>query len=107
MIYALYTLIIVCIGFATIIEKYRGTSFAAEHIYGAWWFSALWAALTVAACIYIIKRRLYHRAAVLLLHLSFVVILAGALITHLFSRSGVIALRTAIPASMYVDKDGN
>lgn len=106
-IYALYTLIIVCIGFATIIEKYRGTSFVAEHIYGAWWFSALWAALTVAACIYIIKRRLYHRTAVLLLHLSFVVILAGALITHLFSRSGVIALRTAIPASMYVDKDGN
>lgn len=49
MIMVLYTLIVACIGFATIIEKYEGTTFVGEHIYGAWWFVALWAVLTVAA----------------------------------------------------------
>ena len=44
-IFTLYTLIIACIGFATVIEKYRDTLFVSEHIYGAWWFTALWAVL--------------------------------------------------------------
>ena len=107
LIFAQYTLIIVCIGFATIIEKYRGTGFVSEQIYGAWWFSALWAVLTATACAYIIKQRLYKRAAVMLLHVSFVVILIGALTTHLFARRGIIGLRIGIPNSVYVDKEGN
>ena len=82
-----------CIGFATVIEKYRGTAFVGEHIYGAWWFTALWAALTVAALAYFVRQRLYRRLALLLLHASFVVILAGALTTHLFARSGTVSLR--------------
>ena len=104
-IIALYTLIVVCIGFATVIEKYRGTSFVDEQIYGAWWFSALWAVLTVATLAYIMQQRLYKRVAVMLLHLSFVVILAGALTTHLFARRGIVRLRTNIPEMTYVDKD--
>ena len=95
----------VCIGIATVIEKYRGTSFVGEQIYGAWWFSALWAVLTVAALAYIMQQRLYKRVAVMLLHLSFVVILAGALTTHLFARRGIVRLRTNIPEMTYVDKD--
>ena len=95
----------VCIGFATVIEKYRGTAFVSDHIYGTWWFSALWAALTVAACAYIVNRRLYKRAAVMLLHVSFVVILAGALITHLFARRGTIRLRSNVAEASFVDKD--
>ena len=90
---ALYSLIIVCIGFATVVEKYRGTPFVGEHIYGAWWFSALWAVLTVASLAYLVKQRLYKRVALMLLHGSFVVILAGALITHLFAERDTIHLR--------------
>ena len=96
----------VCIGFATVIEKYRGTSFVSQHIYGAWWFSALWAILTVASCAYFLKQRLYKRFAVMLLHLSFVVILVGALLTHLFARRGVVALHTGIPVMAYIDHEG-
>ena len=104
-IIALYTLIVVCIGFATVIEKYYGTTFVSDNIYGAWWFSVLWAMLTVAALGYIMKQRLYKRVAVMLLHLSFVVILAGALTTHLFARRGTVRLRTNIPEMTFVDKD--
>lgn len=93
MIIALYILIVVCIGFATVIEKYHGTTFVSENIYGAWWFSALWAVLTVVSCAYILQQRLYKRLAVLLLHMAFVVILIGALVTHLTSRRDTIHLR--------------
>jgi ABC-type transport system involved in cytochrome c biogenesis permease subunit len=85
----------VCIGFATVIEKSRGTDFVSEYIYGAWWFSALWAILTVAALYYIMKQQLYKRVAVMLLHVSFVVILAGALVTHLTAQRDTIHLRIA------------
>ena len=104
---SLYTLIVVCIGLATVIEKYHGTSYVSEHIYGTWWFSGLWAVLTVTACVSFYQQRLYKRASVMLLHMSFVVILAGALTTHLLSRSGIVGLRTDVPVSEYLDKDGN
>ena len=97
LIITLYILIIVCIGFATVVEKYRGTAFVGEHIYGAWWFSALWAVLTVASLTYIMKQHLYKRMAVMLLHLSFVVILVGALVTHLTAQRDTIHLRVGIP----------
>lgn len=103
LIFTLYTLILVCIGFTTIIEKYRGTEFVGEQIYGAWWFSAMWAVLTVASCAYLLKQKVYKRTAVMLLHLSFVVILAGALTTHLFARRGTVKLRTNIPEMTFTD----
>ena len=96
-IFTLYILLVVCIGFATVVEKYRGTAFVGEHIYGAWWFSALWAVLTVASLAYIMKQHLYKRMAVMLLHLSFVVILVGALVTHLTAQRDTIHLRAGIP----------
>ena len=105
LIFALYILIVVCIGFATVIEKYRGTTFVSEHIYGAWWFSALWAVLTVAGCAYMMKQRLYKRSAVMLLHLSFVVILAGALTTHLFARRGTIRLRVNVAENTFINQE--
>ena len=105
LILTLYTLIVVCIGLATIIEKYRGTGFVSEHIYGSWWFSALWAVLTVSSCAYLLKQKMYKRAAVMLLHLSFVIILVGALTTHLFARRGSVRLRTNIPETTFKDKE--
>ena len=97
LIFTLYILLVVCIGFATVVEKYRGTAFVGEHIYGAWWFSALWAVLTVVSLAYIMKQHLYKRMAVMLLHLSFVVILVGALVTHLTAQRDTIHLRVGIP----------
>ena len=104
-LFTLYTLIVVCIGLATVVEKYYGTAFVGDNIYGTWWFSALWGVLTVAALAYMLKQRLYRRLAVFVLHLAFVVILAGALTTHLTARSGTVHLRTGIPEKTYIDKD--
>ena len=106
-ILALYILIAVCIGLATITERYHGTAFVGRHIYGAWWFSALWAVLTVASFAYIMQQRMYKRLAVFLLHISLVVILAGALTTHLFAKRGTVRLRTGIAEINYIDTENH
>ncbi|MBQ1650731.1 MAG: cytochrome c biogenesis protein CcsA [Prevotella sp.] len=105
-IIALYTLIVVCIGLATMIEKFEGTPYVSQHIYGAWWFVLLWAVLSVTGMYYMLERRLYKRLGVLFLHLSFVVILIGALTTHLFSFEGSVTLRTGKSVTAFTDKQG-
>ena len=106
-ILALYALAMVCMGLSTVLEKYHGTSYVDAHVYDTWWFSALWGALTAAACVYVIKQRLHKRLAVMLLHMAFVVILAGALTTHLFAKRGTVSLRTGMSVTTYEDKEGN
>ena len=99
-LFALYTLTIVCMGAATIVEKYKGTDYTSTHIYGAWWFTVLWALLATTAIVYFVRRHVRKPSAVAL-HLSFVVILAGALTTHLFSRQGMIYMRLGEPTNKY------
>lgn len=92
---------------ATVIEKMRGTSFVAEHLYGAPWFVALWAALTLCAAAYVLRRRLWRRPSACLLHLAFVVILCGAFVTRIWGRQGTLHLRTdGDPVSAFTDRDG-
>ena len=102
----LYILLIVCMGAFTIVEKYRGTSFALENLYGSWWFSALWALLTAFAIAYFLRRRV-RRLFIVLLHLSFVVILLGALLTHLTATKGVVQLRQGQTTDHYLVLDGD
>ena len=106
LIMTLYTLVVVCIGFATIIEKFEGTSYVSERIYGAWWFVVLWALLAVSVVVYIVRVRLYRRLAVTFLHASFVVILAGALLTYLTAERGTVNLRTGKAVTSFARNDG-
>ena len=91
--FVLAFLLVVCIAAATIVENHLGTDYALQHIYGAWWFIALWGLLAVAGCLLMYKRKLWKRMPVLVLHLSFLVILAGALTTHITSKRGMLHLR--------------
>ncbi len=87
------TAIIIILMAATIIESGKGTPFVAENIYGTAWFVALWALLGCTSLAYTICRKLQKKPSVFLLHLSFVVILAGAFASWLSSESGQIHLR--------------
>ena len=100
----LYVVVVVILAAATIIEKYEGTTFVSHHVYGAWWFSLLWSLLTAVAVFYFIKQRV-RRASTIALHLSFVIILAGALLTHLTSEQGIIHLREGEPVNHYITPD--
>lgn len=102
--FSLLILIILLLITATILEKLYGTPWVASNIYGSTWFLLLWGILTISALIYIFQRRLYKRPITLLLHLSFVVILIGAAITHYFGINGQIHLRlNEAPKSTYID----
>ena len=79
---ALYVLIIVLMAAASIIENYNGTPFAHQYIYGSWWFSLVWALLAGFGIAYLLKQKV-RKWDILLLHLSFIIILAGALLTHI------------------------
>lgn len=102
--FSLLIITIITLITATILEKLYGTPWVASNIYGSTWFLSLWALLTISALIYIIQRRLYRRPTTLLLHLSFVIILIGAAITHYFGINGQIHLRlNEAPKSTYID----
>lgn len=95
-------IIIVVMMIATLIEKTTGS---ALHIYGAWWFAALWAVLAVMSLLYVFQQQMQRRPLLLLLHLSFVVILLGALVTHVWGKQGSVHLRQGLPERMYVLSD--
>ena len=91
-LFALYVLVIVCMAAATVVEKYSGTDFVRANVYGAWWFSLLWAVLTAAGVVYFLRHRCKSWSGIAI-HLSFVVILAGAFVTHVSSERGTVHLR--------------
>lgn len=103
-IFILYILVLICMAAATIVEKSQGTDYAHAHYYGAWWFILIWAVLAALGAFYIIKRKV-KCASTLALHLSFIIILAGALLTHISAKRGMIHLRIGQPTDTYMAQD--
>ena len=85
--------LVIAIAVATVLENRYGTHYALQHVYGAWWFVCLWAMLALAGCWLMYKRKMWKQPSVMLLHLSFLVILLGALATYLTSHKGMVHLR--------------
>ena len=108
LLFTLYTIVVVCMGAATIIEKYKGTDFVAANIYGSWWFSLMWAFLAAVAIMYFLRHRTKAITGITL-HLSFIIILAGAFITHISAERGMIHLRQGAYTDHYTiyDRDMN
>lgn len=96
----LYVLLIVVMAAATVVEHCSNTLFVSEHIYGAWWFTLLWALLAAGGITYIVKQHV-RKWNILLLHLSLLIILLGALLTHLTSFSGTLHLRQGEAVDSY------
>ncbi len=91
--FSLMGVIVLLLIVASIVEKIYGTSFAVRYFYTAPWTIALWAAAVVTGLGYLFTVRMYRQAVTCLLHLSFVIILGGAMITHLFGKNGEVHLR--------------
>jgi len=98
----LYVAVLVVMAAATLVENATSTPYVQQHIYGTWWFCVLWALLAAGGVAVIIRRKV-RRWNVLLLHLALLVILAGALLTHLTSYKGVVHLRGDQPTNKYAE----
>ena len=93
---------------ATVLEKIYGTEFARDHIYTSLTMVILWGVVSLSAVWYMLRVKLYRKIATFSLHLSLIVILVGALITHLSGKQGKIHLRIdEEPIKEFVATDGN
>ncbi len=82
---------------ATILEKFYGTEFVISDIYCSPVIVGLWGVMAVASLLWMLKCKLNKRIITFLLHISFLIILSGAFVTHVSGEQGYIHLR----------KDGN
>jgi len=93
--------LIVLLGAATFIEQDKGTAFVSKNIYHTYWFCACWGAIALLGTVALIRRAIWRRLPLLLLHGSFLVILAGALITFIWGEQGVMHLRPGLQVDNY------
>lgn len=89
----LLTLIIVALATGTVLESSHGPAYAQTHIYHAWWMIALWAVLAIASIIVAVKQGSWRRPVAFTLHCSLLLILIGAMTTHLFCQSGILEMK--------------
>lgn len=101
----IYGALVVVLAVATFVEQARGTAFVGEHVYHTAWFCTLWgvlAALTLVACL---RRHLWRRVPLLLLHGSFLVILGGAFLTFMGGQQGVVHLEEGQATDRFMLRD--
>lgn len=98
-------LVIAVLVIATFAEPVTGSEAIHRLCYGTWWFRILWAALATSGAWMCVRWKLWKKPAVALLHVSFLVILAGALTTALTSTSGSIMLYEGEESSMFLSSD--
>ncbi len=81
---------------ATVIEKYGGTPMAKTLVYYSPALFLLYTLIIANFFAATLKHNLFksRKWGFLVVHLSFVIILAGALVTHIFGEEGIIHLRT-------------
>ena len=91
---------------ATVIEKTNGTPTARTWFYDNIAFVALWAVIASSSLAYILVRRMWKRFSVFLLHLSLLVILAGAGITWFTAIKGKMQAPQGEAVNVFSTTDG-
>lgn len=106
--FGLVGLLVLFMMVATVLEKLYGSHFATEYIYGSPLFVLCWAALAISSILYIWRRKVQKQPFTFLLHLSFLVILLGAFVTHLFGLQGSVHLRqeSKEPVQLFTTAEG-
>ena len=98
--------VILMMAAATVVEKLYGTERALSGFYHSPVFIALWAVAAVAGLWLMIRRGTIRKPATFLLHISFMLILAGALITMLTGSMGMIHLRQGFVNAKWSTDEG-
>ena len=100
-------LLIAVLAAGTIVEKLHGADFASSHVYGTWWFVALWAAFLIVAAILTFRDNNWKKPVVLTLFLATACILLGALLTKTTGQHGRMQLEPNRPNShFFIENNG-
>ena len=102
---AVYICLVCLLAIATFLEQACGTDFVEKYIYHTFWFCWLWGILAALAVMALIRRQLWKHLPTLLLHGSFLVILAGAMLTFVSSRKGYVHLTVGNKVGSFVEQE--
>ena len=91
---------------ATVVEKVHGTELVFSKIYTSWWMIVLWGVSALSSLVYLCQCGVHRRLRVVLLHLSLVMILLGAITSHLTGRDGALHLREGASTTEYYLRSG-
>ena len=99
-------LMLVVLATATVVEKISGTHQAHEWFYNNLALAILWLVIALSGLAYILMRKMWKRLSVLLLHLSLLVILAGAAITWFTAEHGKMQVPQGQAVNVFTSTDG-
>lgn len=102
---AVYICLVCLLAIATFLEQACGTGFVEKYIYHTFWFCCFWGIPALLAVVVLIRRQLWKRLPTLLLHGSFLVILAGAMITFIGGRKGYVHLTAGSGVDSFVEQE--
>ena len=90
--------------FGTFIESWYSTDTAKIWVYNAWWFELILGLFIVNFSRNIFKYRLLRKEkwAILMIHLSFILIIFGAFITRYFGYEGVMPIREGASSNSFL-----
>jgi len=98
--------VILMMAAATVIERLYGTDTALSIVYHSPIFIVLWVVAAISGVWQLIRRGTIRKPATFFLHISFVLILAGALITMLTGKSGMMELRRGLVTTQWSSDKG-
>jgi len=104
----LLILLIVILAMATFVESSYGTSTAWALVYGTHWFEILMLLIAINIAGVMFKYKFFNRQklVVLVFHLAFIVILAGAAITRFISFEGTMHIREQSMSNTMLSDNG-
>jgi cytochrome c-type biogenesis protein CcsB len=102
----LFILYPTAMAFGTFIESWYSTDTAKIWIYNAWWFELLMVFMAINFAGNIFKYRLLRKEkwAVLMLHLSFLLILFGAFVTRYIGYEGMMPIREGASENQFLSE---
>ena len=99
--------LIVAMAAGTVVEMRHGNEYALGHVYGSWWFVALWVLLAAGMAVMMITRKSWQRPVICALHSSVLLILLGALLTMTTGQHGEMTLKPGVSMNRFtVEKHG-
>jgi cytochrome c-type biogenesis protein CcsB len=100
-------LIVVVLVVATVLEKFYGSTFVREYIYGARPMIVLWLLLAHCSIFYLVRVGVHKHFATFMLHASFALILLGAYVTWQWGVQGRVHLREGEEVKSFIATNGS
>lgn len=105
--FACFIVLAIVMATITLLDKITGVEGTSQKAYGSLPFVLLWAVTTFLALLYIVRAKLWRMPATMMIHASFLVILCGALTTHIFGQQGTMTINPAMPTNVFVMNSGD